>query len=160
MNIIIFAQTLNVQLQSVKPWSMKAFPWQCYRLLVNMWLVEGRSFEIWYLKSLIYFLRRWKRGVFWNKVSRSGRNCIGYNDQRPVSTVMCTSNNLDGTIIMRVLVAADQAFKPVVIFLGKHPHYREISSGKVQTVHDLFPHFYVHYRPRKCWHFNISRLGF
>ena len=67
--------------------------------------------------------------------------------QRSVESVAVrTRGNLNHVTIMAVVGADGKAYKPVVVFPGKQPHYRRLEDGRTQTVHDFLPPSHVYHR--------------
>ena len=59
---------------------------------------------------------------------------------------MRTKGNLNHVTLMAVVGADGRAYKPALVFPGRQPHYRRLSSGVLQTVRDFLPDCYLYQR--------------
>ena len=79
---------------------------------------------------------------------RSLRRGVSHASQQNSIDVagMRARGNLNHVTMMVAVPANSHAFKPVIVFPGKLPHYRCISSGTIQIVHEFLPPSYIYHR--------------
>lgn len=62
-----------------------------------------------------------------------------------VQKTLQTKGNLNRVTVMPVVSASGTAYKPVIVYPGKLPHFRTV-NGKHETLYDSLPDCYIYYK--------------